>query len=189
MQNRFVHLALFFIACCFPSVAIADNSCRQDTVSPETKDYDPSVIREQLSRSRFVRITFLDDSCDTTCPVNKGIQHFELREYVKSQTEKLNQMSLEILKVFSKEQLAVFNKGKNCPVLCNLTVLKDGKIANVSLIIPARFSDETSDRELRDIKEIITHTHLDEIPYDTSAVGFLYGVPRKLIAQLLKTDK
>ena len=90
----------------------ANNSYHQDTVSHEAKNSDTSIVREQVSHSKFVRITFLDDSCDATYIVNKGIRHFELSEYMKSQTKKLNQMSLEILKVFSEEELVDFNNRK-----------------------------------------------------------------------------
>lgn len=188
MQNRFVFIVLSFIACCFSSVATANNSYQQDTVSPEAKNSNISIAREQVSHSKFIRITFLDDSCDTTCIVNKGIKHFELSEYMKSQTKKLNQMSLEILKVFSEEELVNFNNRKASPIVCKLTVLKDGKIVNTSLIIPAKFSAEVSDQKLREIKEIITHTQLGEIPYNTSVVQFSWGVPRELIVQLLKSN-
>ena len=132
MQNRFVLIVLFFIACCFSYVAIANNSYQQDTVSHEAKNTNISIVREQISHSQFIRITFLDDSCDTISFVNKEIKHFELSEYMKSQTKKLNQMSLEI-------------------------------------------------------KGIITHTQLDEIPHNTSAVRFNWGVSRELIVQLLKS--
>ena len=96
-------------------------------------------------------------------------------------------MSLEILKVFSEEELVNFNNRKASPIMCELTVQKDGKIVNTTLLIPAKFSDEVSDQKLRDIKEIITHTQLDEIPYNTSAVRVNWGVPRELIVQLLKS--
>lgn len=188
MQNRFVHIVFYFIVCCFSYVAIANNSYHQDPVSPEAKNFDrPSVVREQISRSQFVRITFLDDTYDTICHINKGIKHFELSEYVKNQTKELNHMSIEILKIFSKKDLVDFNKSKFSPIVCELTVLKDGKIVNISLIIPAKFSTEISDQKLLDIKEIVSHTQLDEIPYDTPAVRFNCGVPRELIVQLLKS--
>ena len=83
MQNRFIHIVLYFIACCFSYVAIASNSYQQDTVSHEEKVSNISIVREQVSHSKFVRITFLDDSCDATCIVNKGIKHFELSDYMK----------------------------------------------------------------------------------------------------------
>ena len=186
MQNRFVHIILYLTAGCFPLVAIANNPCVQETVAPKAIESKlPCVVREQVSHSKFVRVTFSNDSCDTMCGVNKGIEHFELSEYIKSQTEKLNQMSLEILKVFSEEELEAFNAKKACPIMCELTVLKDGRIANTSLIIPERFSAEISDQKLRDIKDIITNTQLDEIPHNTSAVRFNRGVPRELIDQLL----
>ncbi len=187
MQNRFIHIILYFIACCFSYVAIASNSYQQDTVTHEEKVSNISIVREQVSHSKFVRITFLDDSCDATCIVNKGIKHFELSEYMKSQKKKLNQMSLEILKVFSEEELVNFNNRKACPIMCELTVQKDGKIVNTTLLIPAKFSDKVSDQKLRDIKEIITHTQLDEILHNTSAVRVNWGVPRELIVQLLKS--
>ena len=187
MQNRFVLIVLFFIACCFSYVAIANNSYQQDTVSHEAKNTNISIVREQISHSQFIRITFLDDSCDTISFVNKGIKHFELSEYMKSQTKKLNQMSLEILKVFSEEELVDINNRKTSPIMCELTVLKDGKIVNTTLVIPAKFSAEFSDQKLLDIKGIITHTQLDEIPHNTSAVRFNWGVSRELIAQLLKS--
>lgn len=187
MQNRFIHIVLYFIACCFSYVAIASNSYQQDTVSHVEKVSNISIVREQVSHSKFVRITFLDDSCDATCIVNKGIKHFELSEYMKSQKKKLNQMSLEILKVFSEEELVNFNNRKAIPIMCELTVQKDGKIVNTTLLIPAKFSDEVSDQKLRDIKEIVTHTQLDEIPHNTSAVRVNWGVPRELIVQLLKS--
>ncbi|MDY5901221.1 MAG: hypothetical protein SPK37_09145, partial [Candidatus Limisoma sp.] len=75
---------------------------------------------------------------------------------MKSQKKKLNQMSLEILKVFSEEELVNFNNRKAIPIMCELTVQKDGKIVNTTLLIPAKFSDEVSDQKLWDIKEIIT---------------------------------
>ena len=187
MQNRFVLIVLFFIACCFSYVAIANNSYQQDTVSHEAKNSNISIVREQVSHSKFVRITFLDDSCDATCIVNKGIKHFELSEYMKSQTKKLNQMSLEILKVFSEEELVDINNRKTSPIMCELTVLKDGKIVNTTLVIPAKFSAEVSDQKLRDIKGIITHTQLDEIPHNTSVVRCNWGIPRELIVQLLES--
>ena len=188
MHNRFIHIVLYFIVCCFSYVAIANNSYRQDTITPEAKNHNISyVVREQISHSKYVRITFLDDSCDTTCRVNKGIKHFELSEYVKSQKEKLNQISLVILKVFSEKELMDFNNRKACPIMCELTVLKDGKIASTSLIIPTKFSAEFSDQKLWDIKEIISHTQLDEIPHNTSAIRFNCGVPRELIVELLKS--
>lgn len=96
-------------------------------------------------------------------------------------------MSLEILKVFSKEELMDFNNRKTTPIICELTVLKDGKIVKTTLIIPAKYSAEVSDQKLWDIKGIITHTQLDEIPYNTSAVRFLWGVPHELIVQLMKS--
>lgn len=188
MKNRFVHFALSIIACCFSSVAVANPSHLQYPISLEAINSDSSYVdREHVSRSKFVRITFLDDSCDTTCIINKGIKHFELSEYMKSQTQKLNQMSLEILKVFSEEELVDFNNRKANPIVCELTVLKDGEIVNTTLIIPEKFSAEVSDQKLREIKEIITHTQLDKIPHNTSAVRFLWGIPRELIVQLLKS--
>ena len=96
-------------------------------------------------------------------------------------------MSIEILKIFSKKDLVDFNKSKSSPIVCELTVLKDGKIVNISLIIPAKFSTEISDQKLLDIKEIITHTQLDEIHHNTSVVRFNWDVPRELIVQLLKS--
>lgn len=187
MQNRLIHIVLYFIACCFSSVAISNNSHLQAIVSPEAKSSNTSVVRELFSRSRFVRITFLDDSCDTICGVNKGITHFESSEYLKSQKEKLNQMSFEILKVFSEEELVDFNDRKIFHIMCELTVRNDGKIVNTSLIIPAKFSAEVSDQKLRDIKEIISQTQLDEIPHNPSAVRFYHGIPSKLIVQLLES--
>lgn len=188
MQNRIVSIVLYFIACCCSYVAIANNSYQQDTTSPKAKNSNTSyVVREQVSSSKFIKITFLDDSCDTTRFVNKGITHFELSEYMKSQTKKLNQMSLEILKVFSEEELVDFNNRKASPIFCELTVLKGGKIVNTSLVMPAKLSAGISDQKLWDIKEIVTHTQLDEIPYNTSAVRFYWGVPRELIVQLLES--
>lgn len=187
MQNRFVHIVLYFIACCFSSVAIANNSHLRTAVSPEAKNSNISIVREQVSHSKFVRITFLDDSCDTISGINKGITHFELSEYVKSQTKKLDQMSLEILKAFSEDELKTFNNRKASPIMCELTVRKDGKIINMSLIIPAKFSAEVSDQKLLDIKEIISHTQLDEIPHNPSAVRFNWGIPHKLVVQLLES--
>lgn len=187
MQNRFIHIVIYFIACCFSCVAIDSNSYQRDIVSHEKKVSNISIVREQVSHSKFVRITFLDDSCDATCIINKGIKHFELSEYMKSQTKKLNQMSIEILKVFPEEELVNFNNRKTSPIICELTVLKDGKIVNTTLLIPAKFSAEVSDQKLRDIKDIITHTQLDEIHHNTSAVRFNWGVPRELIVQLLKS--
>ena len=96
-------------------------------------------------------------------------------------------MSLEILKVFSEEELVDFNNRKTSPIMCELTVLKDGKIVNTTLVIPAKFSAEFSDQKLLDIKGIITHTQLDEIPHNTSAVRFNWGIPRELIVQLLES--
>lgn len=183
MQNRFIHIVLYFIACCFSSVAIANNSHLRAAVSPEAKNSNRAIVREQVSHSKFVRITFLDDSCDTISGVNKGIKHSELSEYVKSQTKKLDQMSFDILKVFSEDELKTFNNRKASPIVCELTVLNDGKIVNTVLIIPAKFSAEISDLQLRDIKEIITHTQLDEIPHNTSAVRFNWGIPRELMVQ------
>ena len=71
--------------------------------------------------------------------------------------------------------------------MSELTVLKDGKIVNTTLVIPAKFSAEFSDQKLVDIKGIITHTQLDEIPQNTSAVRFNWGIPRELIVQLLES--
>ena len=92
-------------------------------------------------------------------------------------------MSFDILKVFSEDELKTFNNRKASPIVCELTVLNDGKIVNTVLIIPAKFSAEISDLQLRDIKEIITHTQLDEIPHNTSAVRFNWGIPRELMVQ------
>lgn len=72
-------------------------------------------------------------------------------------------------------------------IMSELTVLKDGKIVNTTLVIPAKFSAEFSDQKLLDIKGIITHTQLDEIPHNTSAVRFNWGIPRELIVQLLES--
>ena len=85
---------------------------------------------------------------------------------------------------------STWSKGSSEPgfsIMSELTVLKDGKIVNTTLVIPAKFSAEFSDQKLLDIKGIITHTQLDEIPHNTSAVRFNWGIPRELIVQLLES--
>lgn len=188
MINRFVHILLYIIAIACPAIAIANNPYREIFASSDSIHADKScVVREQLPRGKFMKITFLDDSCNTTCPVNKGIDHYELSEYLHRQEEKLHQMALEILNVFSDEDLETFKTLKIVPCIqCTLTVSKDGRIINTSLYIPTKVSAAISDQRLREIKDIMIHTRLDVIPYETSAVRFSWSIPRKLFAPLLE---
>lgn len=72
--------------------------------------------------------------------------------------------------------------------MCQLTILKDGRIIDTSLTMQSKGSAVISDQTLREIEDIITHTKLDVIPYETSAVQFLWSIPRASFAGLLESQ-